>query len=73
MNSFTPTYSSGGGEGEITKYVHTADDGVTLFMAQGTGMHMISIWPSGISFWSKHNNMLEQQAASQFVGTCTNI
>lgn len=69
----TPTYFSGGDSGSILVYRQTRSDGVSLWLTQGNGAHLISIWPDGTAFWSQHNDIWGMKATQQFRGTCDNI
>ncbi len=72
MKSKTPEYVSGGDRGKIIKINHTHDDGITLMVPHGTGVHIFTIWPDGISYWSKHTNLLIQGTQS-LIGICDNM
>lgn len=74
LNSKMPEYLSGGDRGNLIKMIHTHDDGITLLIPQGAGAHIFTIWPDGISYWSKHNNiMLNAKSSQTLLGRCSNI
>lgn len=73
LKAQVPEYLSGGDRGRLLKIPHTHDDGVTLMVPQGTGAHIFTIWPNGISMWSKHNNLVENYGSQAFIGVCENI
>jgi len=68
-----PRFLSGGDTGSISVHRHETSDGVSIWLKQGNGAHLFSIWPDGTAFWSKHNDILGQKATQQFRGVCTNI
>lgn len=74
MNEEQPSFDSGGDTGKLIKWQHPVfGEGISMFLPQGNGAHLFSIWPNGVSIWSKHNNLLGSLGASQFVGVCKNI
>ena len=52
-----PHFLSGGDTGSISVHRHETSDGLSIWLAQGNGGHMFSIWPDGTAFWSKHNDI----------------
>lgn len=68
-----PHFLSGGDTGSISVYRHETSDGVSIWLKQGNGAHLFSIWPDGTAFWSKHNDVFGSKATQQFRGTCTNV
>ena len=68
-----PHFLSGGDTGSISVHRHKRSDGVSIWLRQGNGAHLFSIWPDGTAFWSKHNDILGSKATQQFRGACTNI
>jgi hypothetical protein len=68
-----PRFLSGGDTGPIFVYSHETSDGLSIWMKQGNGAHLFSVWPDGTAFWSKHNDLLGSKATQQFRGFCTNI
>lgn len=68
-----PHFLSFGDTGPISVYSHETSDGVSIWLKQGNGAHLFSIWPDGTAFWSKHNDMLGSKATQQFRGSCINI
>jgi hypothetical protein len=68
-----PTFLSGGDTGSILVHQHPLSSGVSIWLKQGNGAQLFSIWTNGTAFWSKHNDLLGSKASQQFRGTCTNI
>ncbi len=68
-----PRFLSGGDTGSIFVHTHETSDGVSIWLKQGNGAHLFSIWPDGTSFWSKHNDLFGSKATQQFRGVCSNI
>ena len=68
-----PHFLSGGGTGSISVHRHETSDGVSIWIKQGNGAHLFTIWPDGTAFWSKHNDIFGSKATQQFRGTCTSI
>jgi hypothetical protein len=68
-----PRFLSGGDSGSVFVHLHETSDGVSIWLKQGNGAHLFSIWPDGTAFWSKHNDLLGSKATQQFRGVCTNI
>ena len=68
-----PHFLSGGDTGSISVHRHETSDGVSIWLRQGNGAHLFSIWPDGTAFWSKHNDLIGSKATQQFRGTCTNV
>lgn len=68
-----PHFLSGGDTGSISVHRHETSDGVSIWIKQGNGAHLFTIWPDGTAFWSKHNDIFGSKATQQFRGTCTNI
>lgn len=69
-----PSFLSGGDTGPILVHFHDIGDGMSLFLRQGNGAHLITIWPDGQAFWSKHNGSLAgYKDTQQFRGTCEPI
>ena len=68
-----PHFLSGGDTGSISVHSHETSDGVSIWLRQGNGAHLFSIWPDGTAFWSKHNDIFGSKATQQFRGTCTNV
>ena len=52
---------------------HPTGKGMSIFLTQGSGAHMFTVWPDGTAFWSKHNAIGDSKATQQFRGTCVNI
>ena len=65
-----PSFLSGGDTGPVVAHFHEIGGGVSLFLKQGNGGHLFTIWPDGHAFWSKHNNLLGSKASQQFRGIC---
>jgi hypothetical protein len=68
-----PHFLSSGETGSISVHRHVMSDGVSIWLRQGNGAHLFSIWPDGTAFWSKHNDIFGSKATQQFRGTCTNV
>ena len=68
-----PHFFSGGDTGSISVHRHDTSDGVSIWLTQGNGAHLFSIWPDGTAFWSKHNDILGSKATQQFRGACKNV
>ena len=68
-----PVFHSGGDTGSISVHHHKRSDGVSIWLRQGNGAHLFSIWPDGTAFWSKHNDLFGSKATQQFRGTCMNV
>lgn len=68
-----PHFLSGGDTGAISVHPHETSNGVSIWLKQGNGAHLFSIWPDGTAFWSKHNDLFGSKATQQFRGFCTNI
>lgn len=68
-----PRFLSGGDTGAISAYSHETSNGVSLWLKQGNGAHLFTIWPDGAAFWSKHNDILGDKATQQFRGRCINL
>lgn len=68
-----PQFLSGGDTGSISVHRHETSDGASIWLKQGNGANLFSIWPDGTAFWSKHNDILGKKATQQFRGVCTNI
>jgi hypothetical protein len=68
-----PRFLSGGDSGSISVHHHEKSDGVSIWLKQGNGAHLFTIWPDGTVFWSKHNDIFGSKATQQFRGSCTNI
>jgi len=67
-----PHFLSGGDTGSIPVHRHETSDGVSIWLRQGNGAHLFSIWPDGAAFWSKHNDIFGSKGTQQFRGTCIN-
>lgn len=68
-----PHFLSGGNSGAVSVHRHETSNGVSIWLRQGNGAHLFSIWPDGTAFWSKHNDIFGSKATQQFRGTCTNV
>ena len=68
-----PRFLSGGDTGSLSVHRQKTSDGVSLWLKQGNGAHLFSIWPDGTAFWSKHNDIFGQKATQQFRGECANV
>ena len=51
------SYMSGGDTGRVFSWTHQTSNGFSIFLPQGNGAHLFSIWPSGIAYWSKLNDI----------------
>lgn len=65
-------FESGGTRGTVLVLRHTTGGGASLFVGQGNGAHLFSLWPNGIAYWTKHNAVGQSRAAQQYKGLCTN-
>ena len=72
-NGPKPHFLSGGDAGPIVVHRYELNDGVSIWLQQGSRVHLFSIWPDGTAFWSRHNDINGQKASLQFRGVCTNI
>lgn len=73
INTDKPKYLSDGDSGTVVVIPHpVTKDGLSIYLPQGNGAHLFSVWNDGTSFWSKHNNILNARASAQWVGTCSN-
>jgi hypothetical protein len=68
-----PMFLSGGDTGPVTVHFHQIGEGASLFLKQGNGAHLVTIWPDGQAFWSKHNNLFGSKSTQQFRGTCEDV
>lgn len=73
LRSDRPSFLSGGDTGPVLVHFHEVGEGVSLFIKQGNGAHLFTIWPDGQAFWSKQNNLLGFRASQQRRGTCEPI
>jgi len=72
LGSNEASFLSGVDTGKVISFFHETSNGVSVFLPQGNGAHLFSIWRSGIAYWSKHNDIVGQTASQQFRGKCTN-
>lgn len=68
-----PRFLSGGDTGSISVHRHKTSDGVSIWLKQGNGAHLFTVWPDGVAFWSKHNDIFDRKATQQFRGSCENV
>ncbi len=73
LQSPQPRFFSGGDTGSVSVHNFSQSDGLSIWLKQGNGAHLFSIWSDGTAFWSKHNDIFRSKATQQFRGTCTDI
>jgi hypothetical protein len=66
-------FLAGGDTGSVIVHRHETSNGVSIWLKQGNGAHLFSIWPDGTAFWSKHNDVFGSKATQQFRGSCSNV
>ncbi|MFA6029941.1 MAG: hypothetical protein WC969_08815 [Elusimicrobiota bacterium] len=65
-----PVWSRDGESGPAA--AHVTGDGVTLVIPRVNGMHVVTLWGSGASVWTKHDVINGLAGANQFLGVCEN-
>lgn len=60
-----------GTEAEALPYVTT--NSISLILPRRNGMHVFTVWGTGVSVWTKHDTINGLLGANQLLGLCENI
>jgi hypothetical protein len=62
-----------GGGSTARTLAYVTPGAVSLVLPQKNGVHVFTVWTSGVSVWTKHDTVNGLLGANQFLGSCTNL
>lgn len=63
-----------GGEAEAVAAIpYVTVNSVSMILPRRNGVHLFTVWNSGVSVWTKHDTIQGLLGANQFLGMCENL
>ncbi|MBI5244611.1 MAG: hypothetical protein HY922_13165 [Elusimicrobia bacterium] len=63
-----------GGEAEAVAAIpYLTVNSVSMILPRRNGVHLFTVWNSGVSVWTKHDTIQGLLGANQFLGACENL